>query len=226
METKQRDSMIFYRSFYEALRDFDGETKAVLYDAIFEFGLNRTEPVLTGIAKTVFTLIRPQLEANLRKFDNGTKGGRPPLDEPNDNQTETKEEPNTNQTQTKSEANVNANANANENVNAKRSKVSPEKDDHVKWVIDILNKEAGTAFRSDGKATRRLIECRIKEGFVGADFKAVIRHKVKQWGADPAMSEYLMPSTLFGTKFEAYVNAAKTATVEQITQRPIYTGLI
>jgi uncharacterized phage protein (TIGR02220 family) len=217
MENKQRDSMIFYRSFFEALRDLDGETKAVLYDAIFEFGLNRAEPVLTGIAKTVFTLIRPQLEANLRKFDNGVKGGRPPLHEPSDNQTETKDEPNGNQTETKGEANVNGNANlnANSNENPKEAKVSPEKADHVRWVVSILNTEAGTSFKADGKATGRLISARIKEGFTGADFKAVIRHKVKQWGGDPEMAEYLRPSTLFGTKFESYLNAAKIAAIDQ-----------
>ena len=113
-----RDSMVFYRSFYEALRDLDNNTKAILYDAIFDYGLNFKEPELTGIAKTVFTLIRPQLDANIRKFDNGSKGGRPQKEEPKDNLSETKEEPKQNQSESKAEANVNANANANGNGNS------------------------------------------------------------------------------------------------------------
>lgn len=89
--------------------------------------------------------------------------------------------------------------------------VSPEKDDNVIWVISILNQKAGTSFKPNAKATQRLINARIKEGYTGKDFRAVISHKVKQWADDPAMSEYLRPSTLFGTKFESYLNAAKLA---------------
>lgn len=110
--------MIFYRSFYEALRDLDSETKAILYDAIFSYGLDFQEPELKGIAKTVFTLIRPQLDANIRKFQNGKTGGRPLRNEANKNQTETKQEPNINQNKSKAKANDNANANVNENINA------------------------------------------------------------------------------------------------------------
>jgi hypothetical protein len=107
--------MVFYRSFYEALRDLDNDTKANVYDAIFDYGLNFELPELTGISKTVFTLIKPQLDANIRKFENGKQGGRPTSDEANDNLNETKEEPNQNQKQTKPKANVNANVNANGN---------------------------------------------------------------------------------------------------------------
>lgn len=107
--------MVFYRSFYEALRDLDNDTKAKVYDAIFDYGLNFEVPELTGISKTVFTLIKPQLDANIRKFENGKQGGRPLNEEPNDNLNETKEEPNQNQKQTKPKANVNVNANVNAN---------------------------------------------------------------------------------------------------------------
>lgn len=104
--------------------------------------------------------------------------------------------------------------------NENSSKVSPEKDDNVRWVVSILNKEAGTSFRAEGKATCRLVNARIKEGFTGADFKLVIRHKVKQWAGDPEMAQYLRPSTLFGTKFESYLNAAKLEDVEKPRSRP------
>lgn len=110
--------MVFYRSFYEALRDLDNDTKAKVYDAIFDYGLNFEVPELTGISKTVFTLIKPQLDANIRKFENGKQGGRPHSEEPKNNLNETKEEPKQNQTISKPKANVNDNANGNENVNA------------------------------------------------------------------------------------------------------------
>ena len=44
-----------------------------VYCAIFEYALNFNQLELTGVAKTVFTLIKPQLDANQKRFDNGNK---------------------------------------------------------------------------------------------------------------------------------------------------------
>lgn len=68
-----RDSLIFYRSFYEAIKELPKETQAEVYTAIFEYSLNFKEVELNGLAKTIFTLIRPQLEANNKRFVNGSK---------------------------------------------------------------------------------------------------------------------------------------------------------
>jgi len=105
-----RDSTIFYRSFYEAISELTNEQQGIVYNAIFNYALNSVEPELIGIAKTVFTLIKPQLDANNKRFENGSKGGRP-------KQTETKTKPNNNQNKTKTEPNNNNNVNNNVNVN-------------------------------------------------------------------------------------------------------------
>jgi uncharacterized phage protein (TIGR02220 family) len=55
------------------------------------------------------------------------------------------------------------------------------------------------------------VRARVRDGFTLDDFKAVIDAKVAQWGEDEKMAEYLRPETLFGTKFEGYLqNAQKT----------------
>lgn len=72
-----RDSFIFYKSFYEALEDLDIESKVQLYDAICRLALYDEETELTGLSKTMFTLIKPQLKANTKRFEDGKKGGRP-----------------------------------------------------------------------------------------------------------------------------------------------------
>ena len=73
-------------------------------------------------------------------------------------------------------------------------------------IICYLNEKAGTHYRPNGEATRRLISARLNEGFVFEDFKVVIERKCSEWlGTDMAM--YLRPQTLFGTKFEGYLNA-------------------
>ena len=69
-----RDSIVFYRSFYEAIKDLAPNVQAKVYNAIFEYSLNFNEVELAGLPKTIFTLIKPQLEANNKKFENGKKG--------------------------------------------------------------------------------------------------------------------------------------------------------
>lgn len=68
-----RTYFVFYRSFYEAIAELPEANQLELYRAIFELSLNENEPELTGISKTVFTLIRPQIVANNQRFKNGKK---------------------------------------------------------------------------------------------------------------------------------------------------------
>ncbi|WP_147441040.1 MULTISPECIES: conserved phage C-terminal domain-containing protein [unclassified Lactobacillus] len=75
-----------------------------------------------------------------------------------------------------------------------------------KEVIDYLNEKAGTKYKSTSKATQRLINARANDGFKVADFKHVIDTKCAQWRGDKKMAKYLRPETLFGTKFESYLN--------------------
>ena len=69
-----RKSFIFYRSFYEAIANLDDDTRLACYDAILAFGMDGEEIELEGVAKSIFTLIKPQLEANNRRYENGCKG--------------------------------------------------------------------------------------------------------------------------------------------------------
>lgn len=73
-------------------------------------------------------------------------------------------------------------------------------------VIDYLNKKANTAFRSTTKKTQQIIRSRINEGFKEEDFYIVIDKKVSEWINNEKMCKFLRPETLFGTKFESYLN--------------------
>lgn len=81
-----------------------------------------------------------------------------------------------------------------------------EKDEiPYKLIIDLLNKVAGTKYRHTTAKTRSLIKARWNEGNRFDDFKHVILVKWEEWrGSD--MDKYLRPETLFGTKFENYLN--------------------
>lgn len=133
-----RESMIFYGSFYEAISCLPDAEQIALYRAIMEYGLKGKEPELSGAALGMFLLMKPQIEANNRRFENGKKGGKPRLESTAEateagidrrsidvkNLEETKPEPKTNQEETKVEPNVNVNVNdnVNENVNIKNKK--------------------------------------------------------------------------------------------------------
>ena len=103
-----RDSFVFYRSFYEALLGMDKENQADCLMAVADYALNGKEPTMTPTVRMFFTLVRPQIDANNQKFENGKKGGRPR------NQTETETKPKNNQEETKAKPNVNVNGNVNE----------------------------------------------------------------------------------------------------------------
>ncbi len=75
----------------------------------------------------------------------------------------------------------------------------------IEDIISYLNEKAGTKYRASGSKTQRLIKARFNDGFNDEDFKKVIDIKVAEWsGTD--MAKYLRPETLFGTKFESYLN--------------------
>lgn len=82
-----------------------------------------------------------------------------------------------------------------------------------KDVISILNNEAGTNYRSSSSVTKRLIKSRINDGFTVDDFRKVIMVKTAEW-KHTDMATYLRPQTLFGPKFEAYLNAPVSSTVK------------
>lgn len=73
-------------------------------------------------------------------------------------------------------------------------------------IVQYLNQMAGTNYRHTTKKTQQLIKARFQEGFTEDDFKIVIDKKVREWVQDQRFSKYLRPETLFGTKFESYLN--------------------
>lgn len=80
-----------------------------------------------------------------------------------------------------------------------------ERDRDTENIISFLNSTTGSKYKASTDKTRRLIAARIAEGFTVDDFKTVITKKAKEWqGTD--MAQYLRPETIFGTKFEGYLN--------------------
>ena len=94
---------------------------------------------------------------------------------------------------------------------------SSREEEHIPFsaIIDHLNEKAGTRFRASTPKTQAHIRARWNEGYRLDDFICVIDVKCDEWLNDTKMRKYLCPDTLFGTKFEKYLNQpmpAKEAT--------------
>lgn len=138
--SSEKDSFVFYRSFFEALQDLKDKERLKVYDAICDLALNENDTKLTGIAKTIFTLIRPQILSNTKKYKDGQKGaqygklgGRPKKEKTPVGLL--KETPNEN-------VNENDNANVNVNVNV-NDNVSDSCVDGLQEIIEFYNNNIG-----------------------------------------------------------------------------------
>ena len=113
----ERESLLFYKSFDEAIELLSDEDQLKAYRAITKYGLYGIEPNLDGVSGAVFLLAKPQIDANNRRYENGKRGGRPAAtkSKPND----TNEKPKQNQTETKVKAKdkVKDKVNVKDNIN-------------------------------------------------------------------------------------------------------------
>mgnify|MGYP000851348616 FL=1 len=93
-----------------------------------------------------------------------------------------------------------------------------EEDIPYKEIISYLNEKANRNYKANGLKTRTNIKARWNEGFRLDDFIHVIDTMVKDWSGTK-YEKYLRPETLFGPKFEGYLNQAPRTKKEIIDER-------
>ena len=114
------------------------------------------------------------------------------------------------------DANENASESAKANITNKKTKII-DNNIYIDIVSD-LNLVVGTNFKHTSKKTREHINARLKEGFTLEDFKTVHRKKAQEWQYDNKMVKFLRPETLYGTKFESYLNQKEVRTLTKAQQ--------
>lgn len=186
-----RKQITFYASFFKAIRRIKEKTdRCDAYDALFDYAFCGILPDLDELpdaAAIAFELAKPNLDASKKKAENGAKGG-------SSKQTGSKKKANGKQTPSKKE-------------NKKEEEKEYECKEIYKEIISYLNEKTGKQFRHTSEKTRTAIHARLADGFTVEDFRNVIDKKCDDWFGDKKMEEYLRPETLFGTKFEGYLNA-------------------
>ena len=84
-------NFLFYRSFYEAIREFEDNDRLALYDSIVKYAFENQETEFTGMKKAIFSMATPLISASIKNYQRGIKGGRPrnpqPLPQPEEPET-------------------------------------------------------------------------------------------------------------------------------------------
>lgn len=96
-----------------------------------------------------------------------------------------------------------------ENLDTKPLPLEIVIENEIESVIEILNETTGRDFKKNTESNKKWIRARFKEGYILEDFKKVISSKQFEWGKNPDMAKFLRPETLFGNKFEGYLQSAK-----------------
>ncbi len=120
--------MVFYRSFFDAIKELPERNQVEVLKAICEFGFDGIEPEISGISKTVWILIKPNLQANRKKWESGCKAKT--------KQKISKPKAKKKQEVSKPEANVDVYVDVDEDVN-----VDEEKDENVNVSLMVLPAE-------------------------------------------------------------------------------------
>lgn len=93
----------------------------------------------------------------------------------------------------------------NNTMSGKPDRTSSKHPEEYEKIISYLNQKANTNYRTSTKETQQFINARLSEGYTVDDFFTVIDKKCTEW-LNTDMEKYLRPKTLFGNKFESYVN--------------------
>lgn len=239
---QDKNSFVLYTSYMKHIEMLSREQRGDLFTAIMLYASDETISEMDGMTKMAFSFIKDQLDRDKEKYkaivekrrEAGSKGGRPKA---NDSVSKTKKANGFCENQSKAKKPDNEyeyvyeyDNELNNNIVEQSTTEYPYKDSATseypyKEVIDYLNMKTGKGFKDKSKDTIRHMKARFKEGYTLDDFKKVIDIKVLEWGTKPEkagekdMRSYLRPSTLFGTKFESYLNQEVSASGKGYIER-------
>ena len=187
-----RDSVVFYRSFYDAIKNIPEADQLKVYTAIMEYAMNDVQPEIDGIALAIFLLVKPQIDANNKRYENGKK--------PKVKQAVSKSEAICKQNTSKSEANVNVKENVKENVNVKENDKTYSCVFEELWKAYPRKKEKSAAYKAY-KAT-------LNKGFSEDELMTAVKRYAEECKKEQRDSRYIkLCSTFLGpnTPFMDYL---------------------
>lgn len=217
-----------YREYFDLITLLPKKDQSELLLAICNYMFLDEEPTLNESQMKVFRNLKRPLDKSKKRSLSGSISNSNNNQEENknkskQNQNKNKNKSNINQNEIKKETHQDVNVYVNDNVIVNDNileKIESEKEKPFKEIVDYLNLKTNSRYKHSTAKTKSLIKARINDGFTLDDFKVVIDKKYDEWvGTD--MEKYLRPETLFGNKFESYLNQKYTK-LQKKSNNPFY----
>ena len=209
-----KDNFLLKKSQQQVFEELSNNDAGLLIKGIFNY-VNTGNSGLDGYLKAIFIPIKIEIDKNEERYEevckrnreNGRLGGRPKKEETEENPPLNEETQEKQSVFEKTEENPKKPINHNHtHISTLTNQDSNINIDIIKRIIDHLNLKTNSKFKYSRKTTQTKIKARLNEGYTLDDFIAVIDKKTDEWLDNEEFSKYLCPETLFGTKFEKYLN--------------------
>lgn len=212
------NQIAFFRTYAEIFKSLNAELAKELLDGIIDYAFYDIEPKFENILiKTTFLGMKNGIDNSKKRAGNynakKTDENNTNLVVERKNESFPKKKPVVLQKKTspllekkKEKEKQEEEAEGEKDIHSRASSTTSVNGSSVcKEIIDFLNVKANTNYKYSTKKTQEKINARFNEGYTLDDFKIVINKKVDEW-KNTEMERFLRPETLFGNKFESYLN--------------------
>ena len=206
-DPSEKDNILINLDDYQAVRNFSNEDAGKLFHTICRYSLGEEIGDLEDKIQVAFNFFKNRLDKNRKNWEktrnerikSGTLGGL--AKQANANFAKQNK-------QTVANVAVSDNVNVCDSVSVNDNKKKASPSDEIMTILKDLNNriKSKKGFSPLAQCNQNLIKARMSEGFTVENFITVNEKKVKQWLHDPEMSKYLRPATLYGNKFDGYLN--------------------
>lgn len=226
--SKDQKGFVVYGDIEESLNELSDEQVATLFRGMVSYFNTGNDPGFSGLIKMVFIPIRQQMDRDTDKYEKKCKKNKESIQNYWDKVKADANEYERIQTYTNEYERIPANTNVantntktNKNTNASTDKTTmsvPDASSLSSDLISYLNDKAGTSHKPT-KTVVRQIQGLLDNGYTPFQIRTVIDKKCDEWLNDSKMRGYLRPSTLFGDKFDEYLNAPVSLRAEAERKR-------
>jgi len=206
-DPSEKDNILINLGDYQAVRNFSNEDAGKLFHTICRYSLGEEIGDLEDKIQVAFNFFKNRLDKNRKNWEktrnerikSGRLGGL--AKQANANFAKQNK-------QTVANVAVSDNVNVCDSVSVNDNKKKASPSDEIMTILKDLNNriKSKKGFSPLAQCNQNLIKARMSEGFTVENFITVNEKKVKQWLHDPEMSKYLRPATLYGNKFDGYLN--------------------
>ena len=206
-DPSEKDNILINLDDYQAVRNFSNEDAGKLFHTICRYSLGEEIGDLEDKIQVAFNFFKNRLDKNRKNWEKTRneriKSGRLGGLSKQANANFAKQNK-----QTVANVAVSDNVNVSDSVSVNDNKKKASPSDEIITILEDLNKRTKSkkGFSPLAQCNQNLIKARMSEGFTVENFITVNEKKVKQWLHDPEMSKYLRPATLYGNKFDGYLN--------------------